>query len=253
MRIRTIKPEFWANEDIASMSFEARLMAIGLLNLSDDEGYFKFSPPFIKGQIFPYDDSLSAHCLLTECSRIGYIDIYSGTDGKKYGHVRHFIDHQRINRPTESKIKHLCDSIDDSLLNHGVLTEGSQTERKGKEQGKGMEREQGKETRVPRQPIGYNFETWPRSLTDIELKSLKANRKGKQLTQAALDVAYREIQKAMAKGYTFDYCIDEWINRGWVGFKADWIKQDAANGKEDRMIEIRRVADETRAMLGRTS
>ncbi len=39
-RIRTIKPEFWSDEKLATVSEATLLVAIGLLNLADDEGYF---------------------------------------------------------------------------------------------------------------------------------------------------------------------------------------------------------------------
>ena len=40
MRIRTIKPEFWSSLDLAPLSEPALLLAAGLLNYADDEGYF---------------------------------------------------------------------------------------------------------------------------------------------------------------------------------------------------------------------
>ena len=50
-----IKPEFWTDEKIIELPLPARLLFIGLLNFSDDEGKFKYSPKAIKGQIFPTD------------------------------------------------------------------------------------------------------------------------------------------------------------------------------------------------------
>ncbi|HBS0572930.1 TPA: DnaT-like ssDNA-binding domain-containing protein, partial [Klebsiella pneumoniae] len=46
-RIRTIKPEFWTDEDMAEVSEPACLLAIGLLNYADDEGYFNANPKLI--------------------------------------------------------------------------------------------------------------------------------------------------------------------------------------------------------------
>ena len=40
MRIRTLKPEFWSHPVISRQSDAAKLLAIGLLNYADDEGYF---------------------------------------------------------------------------------------------------------------------------------------------------------------------------------------------------------------------
>ena len=38
-RIRTIKPEFWTDEKVVTLPFEARLLFIGMWNFCDDEGY----------------------------------------------------------------------------------------------------------------------------------------------------------------------------------------------------------------------
>ena len=47
-RIRTIKPEFWQDEDLATLSEPALILAAGLLNHADDEGYFRAHPGLIK-------------------------------------------------------------------------------------------------------------------------------------------------------------------------------------------------------------
>lgn len=107
-RIRTIKPEFWQNEELADCSAEARLLAIGLLNFSDDEGYFKASPRTIRVQIFPFqDDSTNVLGMLQELSSGGYLRLFEGSDGREYGHIVNFTKHQRVDKPKPSEIKHL--------------------------------------------------------------------------------------------------------------------------------------------------
>lgn len=106
MRIRTIKPEFWTNEPMSSLQPLARLLAIGLLNLSDDEGYFPASTAIIRGSIFPFmDDSSIIPVLLLELYNIGYIDVGTCKDGKLIGRVVKFSEHQVISHFKESKIK----------------------------------------------------------------------------------------------------------------------------------------------------
>jgi hypothetical protein len=39
-----IKPEFWSDEKLAALSLQARLIYIGLWNLSDDYGVVKGHP-----------------------------------------------------------------------------------------------------------------------------------------------------------------------------------------------------------------
>lgn len=58
-RIRSVKPEFWADEDLAeAVSRDGRLLYIGLWNLADEHGRLRGDPRFIKGQLFAYDDDL---------------------------------------------------------------------------------------------------------------------------------------------------------------------------------------------------
>lgn len=136
-RIRTIKPEFWTNEELAETSEPARLLAIGLLNHSDDEGYFKAHKSLIKAVVFPLTEpSLSIHECLKQLSKAGYIRLFKGKDGKEYGKVINFDLHQRVNRPSDSKIKPLDTFSECSMKGHGELTEHSPPEGKGKEQGK---------------------------------------------------------------------------------------------------------------------
>jgi len=151
-RIRTIKPEFWQNEEIASLSEHARLLAIALLNFCDDEGFFLANPSLVRANCFPFqEDSRNVPGSLQELSRIGYVEVRD-CSGKAIGRVVKFLSHQRIEKAQKSKLSplflqqqltetqentsDLVDSVtvpgtfqDDSRNGHGL-------ERKGKEQGK---------------------------------------------------------------------------------------------------------------------
>jgi hypothetical protein len=136
-RIRTIKPEFFTNEGLSTLPEVTHYgMAAGLLTYSDDEGYFNANVALIKAALFPIrEPSVSVHDMLTQLQNIGFIELLDGKDGRRYGRVVSFLEHQRVNRPTPSKIKKL-------VLRgktHGVLTEDSPPEGKGKEQGNGKE------------------------------------------------------------------------------------------------------------------
>jgi len=104
-RIRTIKPEFWLNEDMATVSSDAALLAIGLLNYADDEGYFNANPMLIKAAIFPIRQTKDiAKVLLPELVKIGYVVAFTDSYGRIYGCVTNFTNHQVINKPKDSKI-----------------------------------------------------------------------------------------------------------------------------------------------------
>ena len=55
MRIRTIKPEFWKDERLSTLSRDARLLYIALWCESDDEGRLRGNQSYLHGALFPYD------------------------------------------------------------------------------------------------------------------------------------------------------------------------------------------------------
>lgn len=143
-RIRTIKPEFWKDEELSELPELTHLFAAALLNYSDDEGFFNANPKLIKAELFPLrEPSLSIHGMLTELSNIGYLTLFTDGKGKCYGLVNGFTKHQKINRPTKSKyadiVKACTPFTEYSVSAHGGLTAGKeQGTGKGKDQGKHM-------------------------------------------------------------------------------------------------------------------
>ena len=137
-RIRTIKPEFWSDEKLATVSEASLLVAIGLLNLADDEGYFNANPKLIDAFIFPLrESSMSTRGAIGELSGIGYIEVFKCLKNEKdIGVIKNFSSHQVISRPTASKLAPIVDLTNHSLNTHGVISDSSLTERKGKDQGK---------------------------------------------------------------------------------------------------------------------
>jgi hypothetical protein len=145
-RIRTIKPEFWSNEKLASLSFQARLLAIALLNYSDDEGFFKANEKLVRAFAFPLDEpaSIKIPVLLRELSGIGYVGLreLSGSapeqrvEVKITGCILGFRAHQRINKPSSSSLRAVWEASGSATVG---LPEDYAREGKGKE-GKGRER-----------------------------------------------------------------------------------------------------------------
>jgi hypothetical protein len=158
VRIRTIKPEFWASLDTAKLSEPAILLAIGILNYADDDGYFLAVPELIKASLFPLrEPSRTIPGLLRELSGTNYIEIRKGADGRPYGQVLNFKKHQAISKPKPSKLKdlwpHPGSVQDESGTNPGLIPDesgicpvpvrpGTGNREQGKEQGSG-DREQG--------------------------------------------------------------------------------------------------------------
>jgi hypothetical protein len=99
-RIRTVKPEFWASEQVAACSMQARLLFIGLWTFSDDAGRHPASPGRLKMQVFPADDCSSDDVArwMAELIDQGLVHEYE-VDRKRYWAVTGW-RHQRIEKPT---------------------------------------------------------------------------------------------------------------------------------------------------------
>ena len=232
-RIRTIKPEFWRDELLAGVSPEAALLAIGLLNHCDDEGYFNANPKLVESDVFPLRTlSITTTVLLRELSDIGYIEVFSGTDGKTYGKVANFEKHQVINKKTPSKIKDLCELPYD----YGSPTEPLPT---GKERkGSGMEMEKERKATVVATPEGVSQSVW-----DDFVKHRRT--KKAQVTQTVIDGIAREAQKA---GWSLDDALRETIVRNWQSFKADWVADK--NLSQTGQMNQRVASGLTRGLIG---
>jgi hypothetical protein len=151
-RIRTIKPEFFTSLTIADLTPEQRLTFIGLWTHADDAGRCVDDPRLIKAALWPLDDRTAADIEidLKALSESSLITRYV-LNRKRYLAVTNWDEHQRINRPTESKLPAPEDGDptppdpvtrhdSDSLNTHAHLSEGSPQERKGREgnrEGKG--------------------------------------------------------------------------------------------------------------------
>lgn len=108
-RIRTIKPEFYRHHELYSAEVEyglpLRIAFSGLWLCSDKEGRFKWQPKQLKLDVLPYDE-LDFLNVLVALVDTGFIEYYE-VDGKEYGLIPTFKEHQRITgteATNESKI-----------------------------------------------------------------------------------------------------------------------------------------------------
>ena len=95
-RARNIKPGFFRNADLVELSFEARLLFVGLWTLADRSGRLEDRPKQIKMEIFPAD-SVDCNALLDDIAATGMLTRYT-VDGKRYLQVVNFIKHQNPHR-----------------------------------------------------------------------------------------------------------------------------------------------------------
>jgi hypothetical protein len=92
-RIRTIKPDFFSNEQIGQLPAEARLLFIGLWTLADREGRLQDRPIRIGAQLFPYDAAWSVASFLEDLAKANLIWRYE-IEGKKCIQIINFTKHQ---------------------------------------------------------------------------------------------------------------------------------------------------------------
>lgn len=55
MRIRQVKPSFWTDSVLSTVSYPARLFYIGLWTVADDAGWIEWDPATIGASLIPYE------------------------------------------------------------------------------------------------------------------------------------------------------------------------------------------------------
>jgi len=115
MRIRSIKPEFWESESLGRVSREARLLFIGLFSCCDDVGRARASSRLLASRLFPYDDDAFKRLpgWIAELEKQGCIRIYV-VDGESYLDLPKWANHQKIDKPSVSKLPSFDDVREDS-------------------------------------------------------------------------------------------------------------------------------------------
>jgi hypothetical protein len=117
-RIRSIKPELPQSESMGNVSRDARLTFVQLFTLADDEGRLRGNSRMLASLLFPYDDGEDGHVLTTakdveawmvELEREGCIVRYQ-IDTAYYVQICNWLIHQKIDKPSKSKIPPFVES-----------------------------------------------------------------------------------------------------------------------------------------------
>lgn len=105
-RIRSIKPEMRRSLTVTSWPIPVRYTFVGLLGYLDDYGRGLDDTRLLKAELYPLDDDLTARKVdahLTTIAKAGPLCRYQ-VDGRRYIHVVSWSEHQRVNRPSASRI-----------------------------------------------------------------------------------------------------------------------------------------------------
>lgn len=111
-RIRTIKPETPQSESFGRLSRDARLCFILLWTVCDDAGRARASSRLLASLLYPYDDGedcrprttgADVERWLCEIEAEGSIQRYE-VDGDQYIQVSNWLKHQKIDKPSASRL-----------------------------------------------------------------------------------------------------------------------------------------------------
>lgn len=242
-RIRSIKPDMRRSLTVCSWPYPVRWTFVGLPGYMDDYGRGIDDARLIKAELYPLDDDMTPKKIenhLRQISENGPLCRYE-VDGRRYLHLTSWDEHQKPNRPTESRIPkcpihekngpdahvHVTeDSVtphggltESSVSQHGVVTEGSSLSRAPAEQVKGAgSREQGtREERATRDLDRFDefWNTYPRRVAKPD--ALKAYAKAVRRADPDLIVnGARRYRDDPNRDDPFTAHPATWLNRdGW--------------------------------------
>jgi hypothetical protein len=101
-RIRYLKPEFFIDDDIASLPYAIRIFYQGLWCHADKEGRLEDRPAQLKVQIMPYD-KIDAGEFLNELSKKPFIQRYE-ISGSRYIQILAWHKHQKPHHTEKDSI-----------------------------------------------------------------------------------------------------------------------------------------------------
>lgn len=205
MRIRTIKPDFFLDEELSELEPLARIAFQGLWCAADRRGRLEDRPKRLKVEILPYDNC-DFDALLSALHNAGFIIRYEA-EGKRIIQVVNFEKHQRITGKEAEAESHFPEYSGETLVKQQGNTRET-TETTGRE-GKGI----GKEGNTPLPPKGAD----PRVAEIVSYLNAKAGREFDPGSK------WHELNARLKDGATVDEC------KLVIDFKTDeWGKCDLA-------------------------
>ena len=127
-RIRTIKPEFPLSESVGRLSRDARLLFVQLWTLVDDSSRARASSRLLASLLYPYDDDAGGLIdgWLSELESGGFVRRYS-VDGTTYLDIPKWSKHQKIDRPSPSRLPEFDESSTSPRESSRALDAGPRT------------------------------------------------------------------------------------------------------------------------------
>ncbi len=247
-RIRTIKPEFFLDDELAELPPLTRLLFIGLWTIADCAGCLHDRPRRIKAQVLPFDDCDPEH-MLQDLHRSNFILRYRVAN-EAYIKVVNFNKHQRLSGleaqsishiPQPEKVEEQPKQAEEAMEKHSRSDEEAANvqEWKGKER-KGIGKEKtiaAPENDLPDEKpaasaaVRFDAKVFlidhgvdPQTAADY--LTLRKSKKA-----ASTVTAMRSLRSQAEKaGMTVQAVLEKCCARGWAGFEAKWVEDNARDG-----------------------
>jgi len=252
-RIRTIKPEFPQSESMGRVSRDARLCFIQLWTIADDAGRLRGNSRMLASLLYPYDDDAKdlMDGWLTELEGEGCIDRYQ-CDGATYIQINAWTEHQKIDKPSQSKIPEPTGEkppIRQPLANPRESSRSVVVGMEGKGKDQGREVDQGEEK--PRAPRSAPLPK-PEDVSDQVWSDWCQLRKAKKATVSETVVKEARAESVKA-GLTLERFLTIWCARGSQGLQADWLKPHERQAPRLSPVDFNAQANaEAKRLLGFT-
>lgn len=210
VRIRSIKPSFFVNDDLAELDPLTRLLFIGLWCLADREGRMEDRPNRIRAAVLPYD-VCDVDEMLHQLASKGCIKRYQVAH-QNYITIINFAKHQRPHyKEVASEIP--PPTSDDSTSPQHQTEVTSTSSRVGTQEGKGTGREH-KDLPSPDGDAAFEefWKAYPRKV-------------GKKAARRRWDKAVREVEAGVLLAALRSYPFDLRENKRFVPHPATWLNQ----------------------------
>lgn len=261
-RSRNIKPGFFENEILGVQDPFVCLLFAGLWTLADKAGILEDRPLRIKAKIFPYRESLDVNGYLTVLKRLGFIHRYE-VDGSCYIEVINFKKHQSPHHterasnfpaysigckvtvrsplenggnPPDSLIHRFTDSlIPEKTTDASITPEPTKHTKR-----------QAASAAVRFDAAAFLIEQGADPQTAADYLTLRKSKKAAS-TVTAMRGLRAQADKA---GMTVQAVLEKCCARGWAGFEAKWVDDNARDGPRQTIHDQRKATlDE---LTGRT-
>ena len=235
-RSRNIKPGFFKNEALADLPFEYRILFQGLWCEADRDGRLEDRPKRLKAELFPYD-SVDVNAGLDALAKAGFIARYEVTGGR-YIEVLNFAKHQN---PHKKETPSTIPAWDRTAQAREIPGQAPEIPEPARLIPDSLLLIPDSKKLAPKGDLLDGIS--PEVAADF--KALRSRLRS-PITATALKGIQRE---ATAAGLTLEAALVICCERGWRGFKAEWLARDTRAGPSGQS-QPSRQAQGVAAILG---